>query len=575
MQPIHPSISNNWNFINNIYYVGTENFDYNDGDIEEQYIKKTIETAVDISSNSNELEQHIKDWPSRYHLSISRANCYRSLLFSKNSNVLELGSGCGAITRYLGENCGKVTAVEGSPRRALITRSRTRDLKNVDVICGSFGALNFNTKFDYVICNGVLEYAPLFIKGDDPVRAFIDAQKNLLSDNGSLIIAIENKLGLRYFSSGKEEHTGAMFDGLEDYNRFPKGPQTFSRKELKDLLKEKFSDVDIFIPLPDYKFPKALIKEELFNKVDCSELISSLSEYDYSSAIKPKMYERLVWKSLNKARVINDFSNSFFIIAGNQTESLTSKDWLGSIFSLDRKRASWRKTDIGLGPNGKVSTIKLPFGTVTENPKNTDKISETVSQEWLTGPSIHTKIVQSFLIKGALESNKVFDRAIRLWWHAVKAEMDFEKKMPPDMIDAVWQNVITNEEEAKVFDREWKLHKEVMPITLIYRSVICFVANEVRFVHRWSQSPKNYSQMRLIKLIAKITGNTVSIRSVLGAVSDDKTFVDFTRGKKVNIFWNLVRLYLPISLLHLKLYLFLNQRVFFSRVKKKIYSYMK
>ena len=52
---------------------------------------------------------------------------------NKYKNVLEIGSGCGAITRKLGETCKIVHALEGSYQRALMTKERTKDLENVEV----------------------------------------------------------------------------------------------------------------------------------------------------------------------------------------------------------------------------------------------------------------------------------------------------------------------------------------------------------------------------------------------------------------------------------------------------------
>src|SRR5439155_1715422 len=121
-----------------------------------------VRRATDISSDSRELEQQIRDWSSRYHLSRERPLVYASLNLPSDALVLEVGCGCGAITRFLGENVGQVIALEGSARRATITRERTRDLANVSVICASFEDVTFREKFDFIVCNGVLEYAPLF-----------------------------------------------------------------------------------------------------------------------------------------------------------------------------------------------------------------------------------------------------------------------------------------------------------------------------------------------------------------------------------------------------------------------------
>ncbi|WWL44975.1 class I SAM-dependent methyltransferase [Pseudomonas parakoreensis] len=71
-------------------------------------------------------------------------------------DVLEIGAGCGAITRYLGEQGGNVLALEGSARRASIARSRTRDLPNVSVLAETFENFQVEKKFDVITLVGVL-----------------------------------------------------------------------------------------------------------------------------------------------------------------------------------------------------------------------------------------------------------------------------------------------------------------------------------------------------------------------------------------------------------------------------------
>jgi hypothetical protein len=113
---------------------GYKTFSYSDGIETEAYLSNILTHVHDKSSVSQELKSWIKDWPSRYHLSSSRANVLRPFSFlDQNAKVLELGAGCGAITRYLGENCLSVDAIEGSYTRSSIARERCSDLHNVKI----------------------------------------------------------------------------------------------------------------------------------------------------------------------------------------------------------------------------------------------------------------------------------------------------------------------------------------------------------------------------------------------------------------------------------------------------------
>ena len=116
---------------------------FSDGDDAEEYLLKLFSTAKDLSTNSRELRQAIRDWPSEYHLSPLRHNLLRPFRFPQRCKVLEVGCGCGAISRQFGELGLELTALEGSLRRAQITATRCQDLPNVKVVADSFNTFNF------------------------------------------------------------------------------------------------------------------------------------------------------------------------------------------------------------------------------------------------------------------------------------------------------------------------------------------------------------------------------------------------------------------------------------------------
>src|SRR6188472_4450541 len=100
----------------------TDPFNYSDGDETENYLLRIIEEADDLSISSPHWNKYIIDWPTKYHLSPQRADLLRPFHDNfKNKSVLEIGCGCGAVTRFLGESGAQVTALEGSTRRCRIT----------------------------------------------------------------------------------------------------------------------------------------------------------------------------------------------------------------------------------------------------------------------------------------------------------------------------------------------------------------------------------------------------------------------------------------------------------------------
>ena len=185
-------------------------FAYSDGDEVEERLLNQLKTTRDLKLASDELLKLIQDWPSEYHFSPADQSPQFSEI-RNFQNVLEVGSGCGAITRLLGEKGNAVFALEGSYRRAQITRERCRDLENVYVINESFDHFSSDRKFDLITLIGVLEYAPSFFKGMDPVKMLLEKAKELLKENGVMVVAIENQLGLKYFNACTEDHAGELF----------------------------------------------------------------------------------------------------------------------------------------------------------------------------------------------------------------------------------------------------------------------------------------------------------------------------------------------------------------------------
>ena len=233
---------------------GYQGIAYNDGDAVETRIASCIKQTLDVSVLSTELRLHCTDWASLYHLSGTRANIMRPFENIFKGDVLEIGAGCGAITRYLGECGANVLALEGSARRAAIARSRTRDLENVTVVAEKFDRFQCDHQFDVITLIGVLEYANLFTTGENPPLAMLERIRALLKPDGKLIIAIENQLGLKYFSGSPEDHLGQPIVGIEGRYRKDQ-PQTFGRKVLARMLEQAgFAAFEFLAPFPDFIF---------------------------------------------------------------------------------------------------------------------------------------------------------------------------------------------------------------------------------------------------------------------------------------------------------------------------------
>lgn len=237
-----------------------ERASYSDGDIEDVLIHLIAE---------NEPEDYARavynnyNWACYYHLNPMRRNILEWYPFEKNCSVLEIGCGMGAITGMLCERCGTVTAVELSRRRATATLLRCREKENLEIIVGNLNDIIFEKKYDYITLIGVLEYQGTYTDTDNPYIDFLKKIKTLLKENGKLLIAIENKCGLKYWCGAQEDHTGVPFDGLNQYNITNRKVRTFSRAELGKLVEDSgYKNHFFYYPLPDYKLPQVIYSEK-------------------------------------------------------------------------------------------------------------------------------------------------------------------------------------------------------------------------------------------------------------------------------------------------------------------------
>ena len=303
--------------------AGTESIAYSDGHELEERLARDVASVRDRSVDSPEWAGHIVDWPSEYHFSRLRCNLLMPIPIRAGERVLELGAGCGAITRWLGETGADVIAVEGSARRAAIIASRCRDLPNVHVVAQDLHAIP-RFEADWVTLIGVLEYSRVFHFAADSVASTLIAVRNQLVPGGALVLAIENQLGLKYFAGCLEEHVGRRFSGIQGLYR-ENGPVTFGRRELAARLAAAgFHARRFLLPWPDYKLPTAVVDERAASDpdFDLAGFVARCFARDYAGPSLRGFPETLVWSVLQRNGLIPDFANSFLVVAAETEESL-------------------------------------------------------------------------------------------------------------------------------------------------------------------------------------------------------------------------------------------------------------
>lgn len=292
--------------LNLTYYAGTDV--YSDGDIED----KLLEIAKTHSEKElNEVIAETKDWGILYHFSHIRRNIVSWLPITKEDTVLEVGSGCGAITGALARSAGKVTCIDLSKRRSLINAYRNDMYDNFEIMVGNFKDIEgkLAETYDYITLIGVFEYGEAYIGGDTPYEDFLMTLKKHLKPGGQLIIAIENRWGLKYFAGCREDHFGTLYEGINGYPD-SKGVKTFVRSELEKMFKAcGFSDWEFYYPYPDYKLPFVIYSDEYLPKP--GELRRNEGNYDRNRVVS--FDEDKVFDDICREGLFPQFSNSYLV----------------------------------------------------------------------------------------------------------------------------------------------------------------------------------------------------------------------------------------------------------------------
>jgi SAM-dependent methyltransferase len=452
-----------------------ESIAYSDGEDVENRILEALRQCQNISIGSDELPKYIKDWPSEYHLSSTRSNLLRPLGIGHSDRVLELGCGCGAITRYLGEAGATVIAVEGSSRRAQISASRCRDLQNVTIYCDNLINFVSNEKFDFVTLIGVLEYAPSFVGEDDPILAVLNHARSFLKKGGALILAIENQLGLKYFNGCSEDHVGIPFYGINDlYSNAD--PVTFGRIALAEKLsKAGLPSQEFFFPFPDYKLPGLILSEAALQdgRLNIADLLIHNTGRNYPESHHRAFAEDLAWKTVIRNQLLPDLANSFLVLARQGNSNQGKADWLAKMYSRGNRRPCYQ-VESSIVPHENGGLVVRKHKLFPDKTSDGEWLSNVVGDSsYLTGKLLVGKVHGVMAREAGLdELAACFTPWLKFLLAHAAIDKNGKQTLPGRFVDCIPANLIeTNSGELLYFDAEWVNAKRTPLAWIVVRGI--------------------------------------------------------------------------------------------------------
>lgn len=458
-------------------YAGSS---YSDGEVVEERLLAILQHCQDISAMSAELRTHITDWPSEYHLSPVRHNLLRPFAIGPTDMVLELGCGCGALTRYLGETGAQIIAVEGSRRRASIAAERCRDLPNVNVYCDDLFHFHSTARFSHVTLIGVLEYARLFIPGPQSELRCLQSAVGWLSDSGQLLLAIENQFGLKYFNGCAEDHLSIPSFGIHDLYA-SNTPITFGHLDLQKLLLQAgLVAQEWMYPLPDYKLPSQLIHSNALSQpgFDIGDLLHDTCSRDYSGLQARTFHEGMVWRGLARNQLLPAMANSFLVSAQRVIPEPPQPTWLAVSFNLQRQPAFCTQTTFVTKSNGTLEVRKqrLVAGARPSVSAVAAGLQHTPAPHtpYVSG-SLHAATFQQLASRAkTLEDLKPW---LQQWLRFLRAEQTrvglSDDDLPGHLLDAIPGNLVSDTKgQLQLIDVEWHMESPVSMNWVLIRGMV-------------------------------------------------------------------------------------------------------
>jgi GT2 family glycosyltransferase/SAM-dependent methyltransferase/glycosyltransferase involved in cell wall biosynthesis len=467
---------------------GFDGIAYSDGADFEEALLAALRKSDDKSVFSAELRGKISDWRTEYHLTPARHCLLRPLTFAPGEKVLELGCGCGAITRYFGELGLQVTAVEGGPPRAAIAAERCRDLPNVRVMLDDLVEFQSDELFDWVTLIGVLEYSPLFAPGEDPVLAYLEQALRYLKPGGKLVVAIENQLGLKYFNGCGEDHVGTPFFGPNGLYG-GKSAVTFGRNGLENKLRQAGGQsVAFYYPFPDYKVPTAIVSDRAFHTAGfhIADLLLRTEARDYGGRRLRLFSEQLVSQTLENNDLLQHFANSFLVVASTTPQQLHDESTpLAWCYSLNRQPRYRTETTFHLTTDGiKVDKHSVgPVGAVPED--STAEISHHLGiAPYISGRLLAWPVLKAKLLPGKLQPDleKGLASAFLFFAQELIGRSHPAPGTDPGLMES-WQtsgkhidftpfNLVGNKEGVFPIDEEWSVAGDIPVGWILLRAIV-------------------------------------------------------------------------------------------------------
>lgn len=426
-----------------------------------------------------------------------RANIIKWYPFDKNKKILEIGANYGEITSELSKKCKEVTVVEFSKNKINCIVKRLANLDNLKcILCTNLKETKIEEKYDYITLIGISEYAEKI--GFENLEDMLRWAQNHLTEDGKIILAIDNKFGVKFLAGSTRNKNEEKFANYREHIRTDY--QLYGKDELIKILKNMEGiTYKFYYPVPNYKLTHLIYTDNY--------LPQNINYNIYYGDYEEILFEEL---SFMKEAIKNDkfdfFTNSYFIeISKNKVCDM-------HFVNYSNMRKEEYKIITQITPNKVIKEAYKTEGInhIQQIKNNIEKLKELdfitceeTNENQIISPYISICTMDEYLKKLLLENKQEnFLSELDKWYEYLKnkiPKIDSEKTifekydidvkekdkltfLRDGFIDLIFQNVFYNGEQYILFDQEW--YDIAVPLEFIlYRSIkqLFFLHKELEF----------------------------------------------------------------------------------------------
>ncbi len=293
--------------------------------------------------------------------------------------------------------------------------------------------------YNYAIVAGGLERAK-------DTKLFLQVIRQSMKKDGILLLATDNRLGIRYFCGDQDAFTGKNFDSIENYLRvsFEKAGvegRTYAKHELQDMLADAgFTRQKFYSVFPQYQCPQIMFSQDYEPKEQLD--IRIFPQYECKDTLF--LEEDLLYQTLVENQLLHPMANGFFVecpLQGefapvNQVTMSMERGRKQAMFTILRKDETVHKLPVfkegfekieGLLDSNAYLTqhgIRMVETNVTGNGVDMPYIHEITALEYLR--TLVLKDTEAFIH----ELDKLWELILQSSEHVPEEEIDWDEFVP-------------------------------------------------------------------------------------------------------------------------------------------------